>query len=236
MNADGIAISGQQELTQLLSIKDYDNVDFSAAPLVTSDVAFSLPSSASGMTSSGSASATLETFQYNTIDGRKYQATADGQNINLYYTVPSSRLTIDTLYTAAVDVINAAKNPLVVQVFFGDSKEQFVIGHGLHIISVPYFWGYRKSTTMKLKIDYLCSGDVVRVGRFRVFKGNQSPNTVNTTMYGDSAGSLPTKSYVKFYPGDQIVYMDSIAGGYTGRQCVVSGAPGIWKDSEQISW
>ena len=235
-NDDGIQLLGQEELTQIVSAKDYSNLDFSASPLVTNDIAFSMPSSATGMVSNGTAPVTSETLLYNNIEGRKYQATVEGQNINLYYTVPSSRLTIDTLYTAVFDIVNEAKNPLLIQVFFGDSREQFIIGPGLHVISVPYFWGYRKSTTMKVKVDYLHSDDVIKIGRFRVFKGNHNQNTVNTTMYGNSASSVPANSYVKYYPGDQIVYMDSIAGGYTGRQCVVSGTPGVWKDLEQISW
>ncbi|MHB9071777.1 MAG: hypothetical protein ACYC54_15565 [Sedimentisphaerales bacterium] len=236
INDDKVDVFGSQEITQLLTAKDYKNFNFSSSPLVSSDVVFSMPTANSSMGNNSTTPFILETFPYNGIDGRKYMSTADGQNISLWYTVPSAQLSSNNIYTAVFDIINESDNPVIISVFFGYSRERYVLSQGMNILNVPYFWVSSKSTVIRIKVDYLNSGDIIKTGRFRIFKGNHTQHTVNTIMYGDVNSSVPVNSYVYFYPSDKIIHMNSIAGDYAGRQCVSAGTPGIWKNFGQIDW
>ena len=141
----------------------------------------------------------------------------------------------NNICTAVFDIINEADHPIVIDTYLGDSKERFILNQGLNTLNVPYFWVSGKSTIMRIKIDNLNSGDVIRTGRFRIFKGNHTQRTINTQMYGNTSTSVPNNSYVYFYPGDKIIHMDSVAGGYVGRQCVLTGRPGTWKNFGQMN-
>ena len=228
-NGDKLPIFGTEELTQLVSTKDYTNLSFSVTPLTT-DMIFSKGIGDDIGSWGGGATATVTsvTFPYNGIAGRKCDATADGQYLYLIYEVPSTLFSENTLYVGMIDVINNSKNPKVIQVFLGDAKKEYVIGRGLHILSVPYFWSTGKSTAAKFAISNLLTGDSLQFGRYRIFKGNNTQKTVNTIIYGSVSSSVPNSSYIKFYKGDRLIHMDADVGGYIGRQCVTAGNPGVW--------
>ena len=233
-NTDMRSIDGTSELTGLVDVKDVDHFNYSTNPLTT-DLVHSVPTGAPCSETTSSVSVTGVTYPYNGIPGRLYEAYADGGSLMFWYSPSSALFANDKLYTAVVDFVCDVNEPISVDVSFGDSGEHYIVNSGQHVLSVPYFWSTGKSTELKFAAYELSTGDAVHTGRWRIFKNNHTQKTVNTILYGAVTSSVPSGSNITFATGDEIIHMNSGAGGYEGKQCVTAGTPGTWKTFGQIS-
>ena len=233
-NSDKQLIDGPAELAGLVNSKDFGNFNYSTTPLVE-DLVYSAVTGVGGWTDwYSNTPMSWATYPYNGIPSRKYEGTTGGQYFAFWRSPSASLFVSDNLYTVVFDFVCEVNQPLSVQVSFGDSREFYALGSGLHILSVPYFWSTGKSTEIKFSFSGLSSGDVVYTGRCRIFKSNNTQKTVNTVLYGNSATNAPSSSDISFATGDKITHIDASAGGHEGKMCVTAGTPGTWKTFGQI--
>jgi len=128
-------------------------------------------------------------------------------------------------YTAVFDVENVTGYPLIVYMQAGEANNRAVILKGKNVLSFPFYWdtSYTQNVSIGLFNFYL-AGQVVKVSSFRLFAGNITLNTQNTTMYGTAAPSGSLQAEV----ADRVIQQVPAVGSPKAWVCTVKGVPGTW--------
>ena len=217
--SNGIAMDFAYSLTQQR---------VNAVTITTADKILQIPINSGAYGSSNTTTGCTSVGSTNTFGAFAYQITSSAtpttDNFQQSFTTALSGLSTGR-YTAVFDVENVTGYPLLVTMFAGLAVNNAVILKGKNVLSFPFYWdtSYSQNVSVQLSNFYL-AGQVVKVSSFRLFNGNITLNTQNTTMYGTAApsGALQAEA------ADIVIQQVPTVGQPKSWVCTVNGVPGTW--------
>lgn len=199
-----------------------------AVTLTTADKILQIPMNSSGFGPSNTTIGCTAINSANTFGAFAYQVTSSATPttdlfIQAFTTalagVPAGR------YTAVFDIENVSGYPLLVNMGASPAVNNAVILKGKNVISFPFYWNGSFTQTIFVQLsNFYLSGHVVLVSSFRLFAGNITLNTQNTTMYGTAAPSGSLQAEV----ADRVIQKVPAVGSPKAWVCTVKGVPGTW--------
>jgi Pectate lyase superfamily protein len=199
-----------------------------AVTITTADKILQIPINTGGYGASNSTVGCTATNSTNTFGAFAFQVTSSAtpttDSFTQAFTTALSGLSTGR-YTAVFDVENVTGYPLLVTMGAGLAYNNAVILKGKNVLSFPFYWdtSYSQVVFVQLSNFYL-AGQVAKISSFRLFAGNITLNTQNTTMYGTAAPSGSLQAEV----ADRVIQQVPAVGSPKAWVCTVKGAPGTW--------